>query len=211
MRSEVEDLGPVALPAFTGTRWMMMPFRMWDVQGTIPAPWWWDTIARLVELSGVSNGVGYITIDEARVEMGETHRRPGLHVDGVGPDGRIGGWGGGGGYAASGMLVLASHAGCVAWRGEFDGWPGPNGDCDHLEPQVDDRDAIPLLRGRAYRLSPTTLHKSTMFHRPVQRQFVRLSLPSDAPWYEGYTRNPTGVEPTGPIHPPRAEFMGFRA
>jgi hypothetical protein len=40
----------------------------------------------------------------------------------------------------------------------------------------------------------------------TERTFARLSLPSDGPWFEGYTENPLGVMPTGPILPPR-EFM----
>jgi hypothetical protein len=43
-----------------------------------------------------------------------------------------------------------------------------------------------------------------------KRSLVRLSMPSDCPWYEGYTRNPLGVEPTGPVHPARTEFMAYR-
>jgi hypothetical protein len=208
--SVVEDVGSMPLPPFSGRRWMMMPFRLEDVCGTVPDSMWHYTVSRLVELGGCESGVGYLTIDEAEVQPGETHRRPGLHVDGVGPDGRLGGWGGGGGYASSGMVVASSHTGCRAWGGIIDAWPGPNGDCEHMRGLLRDEDAIDLRGGRAYRLNPSAVHEAIPLQRVTHRQFVRLSLPSDAPWYEGYTRNPTGVQPTGPIHGPRTEFMAFR-
>lgn len=53
---------------------------------------WQETLERLVELSGCDEGVGYLTLDEAVVEPDTTHRRSGLHVDGIGPEG-AGGWG----------------------------------------------------------------------------------------------------------------------
>lgn len=34
-----------------------------------------------------------------------------------------------------------------------------------------------------------------------ERTFVRLSMPNDAPWYNGYTKNPKGIKPTGVIIP----------
>lgn len=211
--SIVEDMGPIQLPEFSGIRWMMMPFRLEDVQGTVPDPKWHDTIARLIQFGGCETGVAYLTIDEAEVLPGETHRRPGLHVDGVGPDGRLGGWGGGGGgggWGTGGMVVAASHTGCRAWTGEIAGWPGPNGDCEHMRSELREVASMSLLGGRVYRLNPTAVHEAIALEQATRRQFVRLSLPSEAPWYEGYTPNPTGVQPTGPIHPARSEFMGFR-
>lgn len=210
-RSEVEDLGPFQLPAYSGIRWMMMPFRLEDVQRTITAAAWHEALQRMVALAPVQEGVGYLTIDEAEVEPGTTHRRPGIHVDGVGPTGGIGGWGGGGGgWGTGGMIVVASHLGCRAWVGAFETRIGPNGDCSHMKGMLRDEDAIPLLGQRAYWLNESCVHEPLPLATRTKRQFVRLSLPSDAPWYEGYTRNPLGVEPTGPIHPARAEFMAYR-
>ncbi len=215
--SEVEDLGDFELPAYSGTRWMMMPFRLDDVRRTITREDWHRALELMVALAPIQEGVGYITVDEAEVEPEETHRRPGLHVDGVGPTGGIGGWGGGGtgpgpggSWGTGGMVVTASHTGCVAYPGEFQGRIGPNGDCEHLRPMLAGRAAVPLLGGRAYRLNSTAIHESIRMPSRVRRQFVRLSLPSEAPWYEGYTSNPLGIKPEGPIHPARAAFMGFR-
>lgn len=211
-RSEVKDLGAFQLPAYTGIRWMMMPFRLEDVQRTITAEDWHEALQRMVALAPVQEGVGYLTIDEAEVEPGTTHRRPGIHVDGVGPTGGLGGWGGGGGggWGTGGMIVVASHLGCRAWAGDFEARIGANGDCSHMKSMLRDEDAIPLVGQRAYWLNESCIHEPLPLAQRTKRQFVRLSLPSDAPWYEGYTRNPLGVEPTGPIHPARTEFMAYR-
>jgi hypothetical protein len=221
-RSNVDDLGAFELPKYTGVRWMMLPFRLDDIKRTITREDWHEALQRMVALAPVQEGVGYLTIDESEVMPGETHRRPGLHVDGVDERGGIGGWGGsaGGGWGAGlgaggqwgtgGMIVVASHTGSRAWAGDFEARIGANGDCSHMKSMLRDEDAIPLLGGRAYRLNETCVHEALPLPARTKRQFVRLSMPSEAPWYEGYTRNPLGVEPTGPIHPARAEFMGFR-
>ncbi len=211
-KSQVDDLGPLELPAYSGVRWMMLPFRLEDVKRTITREDWHEALQRMVALAPVQEGVGYLTIDEAEVAVGETHRRPGIHVDGVNEHGGIGGWGGsrGGEWGVGGMIVVASHTGCRAWAGDFEARIGLNGDCSHMKAMLRDEDAIPLLGGRAYRLNETCVHEPLPLAARTKRQFVRLSMPSEAPWYEGYTRNPLGVEPTGPIHPARTEFMGFR-
>lgn len=50
------------------------------------------------------------------------------------------------------------------------------------------------------------IHESIPQTQFVNRQFVRLSMPSTAPWFKGYAPNPVGVAPTGPILP-RRQFM----
>lgn len=211
-KSEVKDLGSVSLPAFTGTRVMMQPFRLDRVAWSLPnlRPWV-DTICSLLSrLDELVTGVGYLTIDEAEVAAGETHRRPGLHVDGVGPDGDVGGWGGGGGaWSSCGMIVAASHDGCQAWRQNFEGSPGRDGDCSHLASQLEDDALVRMCGGRAYWCSPLMVHASLALTQTTRRQFMRISMPSTAPWYEGYTLSPVGVMPTGPVHARRAG-MSYR-
>ena len=213
MQSEIVRCGHVSFPEFSDTRAMMMPFLLEDPYGSLPVSMsgWKPTVAVILTHSKVKSGVGYLTIDEAHVKAGTTHRRPGLHVDGIGPNGTIGGWGGGGGgWGKNGMLVAASHVGCRGWAKTFIGDAGNNGDCEHLREQCDDKDAIIMEAGEVYWCGPLAVHESTPILDDCARQFVRVSMPSDAPWYEGYSVNPMGIQPTGPIHAPRAEFMGFR-
>lgn len=209
--SNIEDFGAIALPGFTGVRVMMQPFDLADVRGSLPnLPQWHGAIEAMRERSSVKDGIAYLTIDEAEVKAGECHRRPGLHVDGVGPDGYVGGWGGGGGsWGRNGMIVAASHVGCRGWAQVFAGAPGPDGDCSHLSQQARAEACVTMAAKRMYWCGPLALHESIPLSSAARRQFVRLSMPSTAPWYEGYTPSPVGIMPTGPIMPRRAG-MNYR-
>lgn len=211
-KSKCEYVADCALPAFTGIRIMMMPLVIGDMK-TIPDYLhdWKRAINRLFDCDFYRHGtdrdlgrVGYLTIDEKEVRPGETHRRAGLHVDGG--EGR--GWGGGGGWASreTGMLTVSNVVGCWAWNQSFSGWPGEEGNCEHLRPQLREDSRIAFLPGTIYWADGFCVHESIPQTEAVKRQFVRLSLPSEAPWFEGYTENPLGVLPTGPILP-RRTFM----
>ena len=220
--SEIIPLGGVSLPQSQGTRIMMMPFEFGnidsipeEVDGQPLSPWRpvvGAIISRLHDKGlNPGTGIGYLTIDEAHVARGTTHRRPGLHVDGVGPNGSKGPWGGGNGpWGAGGMVILASHAGSRGWSQVFEGVPGNNGDCQHLADQLSAAAEIIFSPNQAFWCGPLAVHESLQLPNDTDRQFCRVSLPSDAPWYEGYTQNPLGVQPGGPIHAPRTAFMAYR-
>lgn len=202
MNSKAFKVSDITLPRFTGVRVMMMPFLLHHPLTTLPnyLGQWVDVID--AALGGYLYGVGYLTVDEALVKAGETHRRPGPHVDGIGPDGGHGGWGSGGGYGASGMYMASSHVGCRVWLGEIPGEPGPDGDCSHLEL---DPDAAQILQPRSlWWCDSLCVHEAIPMAEDTKRQFMRISMPSTCPWYEGYTENPLGIQPTGPIHARRS-------
>lgn len=208
MKSEIRGLGPIEIPRNTAHRIMMMPFRLDDVAATVPGAWR-ECIADLVRRGPCAEGVGYLTVDDATVRAGETHRRPGLHVDGGSHDApwapSPGAWGG-----VEGMIVAATILGSRAWCQDFDGTPGVDGDCEHLRDQCRADTRWPLHGGEAYWLGATCVHESIRMPINVRRTFVRVSMPSAAPWFYGYTPSPFGVMPTGPILPPRIEQMNFR-
>jgi len=201
--SEFHQLGEVNFPRFTGIRVMMMPIVIGD-RYSIPEmlDGYYSTIDRLFIFckGDVFNKVGYLTIDEKEVLPGATHRRSGLHVDG----GKDRGWGGGG-YAFNGMITASSVEGCRAWNQMVDGEVGDEGSCDHLRDKLNG-DGFVFTPNTAYWCSPYCVHESMPQAQAVKRQFIRLSMPSDCPWHEGYTENPLGVMPTGPIHP-RRKYM----
>jgi hypothetical protein len=206
--STFKKVGDITLPLFSGTRVMMLPFVIGE-RHSLPDfishyRWIAHQLFSMINPDHLGK-VGYLTIDEKIVESGKTHRRSGLHVDG-GP-GR--GWGGGPGGAwaskASGMLTVSSHTGCRVWGQEFDGEVGEEGSCEHLVDQLQSQGTV-LGPGEVYWLDGLCVHESLAQSERVNRQFVRLSLPSSEPWYEGYTENPLGVLPTGPILP-RRKFM----
>lgn len=216
-KSLCERVGYVALPAFTGTRVMMLPVVLGEPE-SLPASLdgWrhpFEALCGLEHAVAYRGQVGYLTIDEKTVAAGETHRRSGLHVDGV-YRGLAGGWGGGGGGAwggiGTGMLTVSNAHGCRAWRQVFDGISGPEGECEHLRAQCQRPAQIDLANNEVWWFDGLCVHESRPMLGTVDRQFVRVSLPSQAPWFEGYTVNETGVLPTGPILPRRDAFMGDR-
>jgi len=213
--SACRKVGTLVLPPFAGTRIMMMPLVLGDIK-SVPA-WlaaWNTTLGQLFELGAHPGKIGYLTIDEKIVGAGETHRRAGAHVDGA-YQGGFGGWGGGGGpglgggwgSVGNGMLTVASHAGCRAWRQTFAGRVGLEGEAEHLMPQAREDAAVTFGAGEVWWVDGACVHASLPMAHPTARQFVRLSLPSEAPWFEGYTVNPLGVKPSGPVLP-RRPFMG---
>lgn len=156
-RSEMKSCGSWwDYPMGTKTRIMMMPVRLDDSE-SLPLPYWRTTLEMLVGCALVRKGIGYLTIDEATVPAGQHHRRPGLHVDGIGPDGREAAWGGGGTWGASGMVLWSTVRGCSAWLGDFDGYPGLDGDCEHLRGELVTKREEPMMgRSTSAARSPCT-------------------------------------------------------
>lgn len=208
LESHIVDHGKVPFPNATGLRIMMMPFRLEDPLPSMCAQYQQIVDAALAR-TPTRTGVAYLTVDEADVSAGEWHRRPGLHVDGI-----VGLWGGDdkGGWGAGGMFVAASHFGCEAWRGVLsDARVGPDGCCEHLRPRTDELEHVRMEAGSLYHVSPGCLHEAMPAESRQLRQFFRMSMPTDnTAWFEGYTRSPVGVQPTGPIMPPRTSQMGWR-
>lgn len=201
-------LHQLTLPKFSGIRVMMMPINISKID-LMPAAMrpWKNIISDLFSAVKMSDGIGYVTIDEKIVHIGQTHRRRGLHVDGVFNNGP-GKWGGGGGsWGAKGFITVASTVGCRAWNQQgIVGSPGPDGEADHLKDQLLDNKSELLQPNVAYLVDGLCIHESITQPQTVARQFVRLSLPNNAPWFEGYTPNTMGVLPEGPILP-RRKYM----
>jgi hypothetical protein len=231
-KSKFKKLNPIFLPNFSGTRVLMMPFRLEDIN-TLPNDLlhYKQTVEELVAVSPTTSGVAYLTIDEKLVKKGNSLRLKGLHVDGLGSDDRpdlciwaacglnsifayeynettkqwshrnIGStkWYHGA-AGIGGMITVSNPVGCRAWNKEFEGSVRKNGDCEHLrETLFPDEEATIFEAGVAYWCNSTCVHESMPMEEDTERTFVRLSMPSEAPWYQGYTRNPKGVEPVGKV------------
>lgn len=200
--SKFNKLSAVTLPEFSGTRVMMMPLILGDLS-SIPESLnhYLPTFKELFSLMDAKHQgqVGYITIDEKHVKVGQSHRRQGLHVDGV-FNNSCGGWGGGGwGSVVNGMITVASAKGCKAYNQSFDGEIGKDGECDKLASQLKEENSTVFEENVAYWVDGLCVHQSLELEQDTNRIFLRLSMPSSAPWFEGYTKNPKGVMPTGKI------------
>lgn len=204
--SRFKHVGTVGLPRPSGIRIMMMPVRMSNIASIPPSlTHWRGTINKLFAMSSCKTGIGYLTIDEKVIPAGETHRRRRLHVDGIYKN-VGGGWGGGdnGAWGSNGMLTVASHAGCRTWNQDFIGYPKEEGECEHLREQC--KEGVVFQPNEVYWLHGLCVHESLPMKEPTYRQFVRLSMPSTSPWFEGYTVNPLGILPEVAILP-RRPFM----
>lgn len=197
----------------------MLPIQLEDIE-SLPndLAHYKQTVQELIEISPVKTGVGYLTIDEKMVKKGNTLRLKGLHVDGIGADDRpdlcvwsaIGTrhyisnlWDEGekkwmqGAAGIGGMITVSSPAGCRAWNKDFEGNVKNNGNCEHLRHLFPDLEATVFEADMAYWCNFSCVHESLPMEADTERTFVRLSMPSMAPWYSGYTKNPKGVKPTG--------------
>lgn len=212
--SDFRELGPIHFPGFKGVRVQLMPIRIGEIE-TLPAELvlagWMRAVLKISSFFPELKGkTGYLTIDQREVRAGETHRRPGLHVDGYGT------WGRGGGWGRSGMLMASSIPACSTWKQDFIGAPltgkdcgDPNeGNCDHLKGQCRDDARIVLKPNVAYWCDALCVHESLPVAEDCKRTFIRLSFPSDSAWPVNCTRNPL-VDPIGPIGEPRRTVGRF--
>ena len=204
---KVWNHSPLKFPEFSGERIMMMPVILGDLKG-VPKNYHElvTSLYGVVEARHLGS-VGYLTIDERQLQAGDTLRRSGLHVDGY-YHGKCGAWGGGGGWGSvgNGMLTVSSTPHCRAYLGVIEGAPGPEGECYHLSMP---NEGEVFEAGQVYWLDGACVHESVPVETTTKRQFVRLSLPSNGPWFEGYTPNPEGVLPSNEILPERSKFMNF--
>ncbi len=197
-------------PAFTGIRIMMMPFHAHDVEGSLP-----DTLAAYKPMIQAmidkapahvvfpEDATAYLTIDEMHLLPGVIQRKPSAHVDGMYNNQLAGAWGGGGGgwgSCGNGMLLVSNTDNlCKMWTGHFEGRPVGDGECEHLRPQFATKDEFSFQAGDVVWADGLLVHESFAAMQEVKRQFVRVSLPNNAPWFVGYTENPLGIKPCGPV------------
>lgn len=200
-------LSTIDFPRFTGRRLMMLPFDVEDPDSLHPAQVGGYAPIVFALLAQVEHrpGVGYLTIDEGLVEAGTTQRRPGLHVDGCGA------YGGGGGYAREGMILAASCDPPLLYDVEAAA-PSAEGDCEHERGRLGT--PLDMRAGEAWWCASHCVHESQPMSQPMSqtgpRQFLRISLPSDAAFHWPYTPNIMGVQPPTAPGPDRALFMRYR-
>lgn len=205
---------PLEFPRFTGSRIMMMPVLLGNTAG-VPEKYQelYLQLCSMVENRFIGE-VGYLTIDEKEFTEDSTHRREGWHVDGY-HKGRCGAWGGGGGWGSvgNGMIVVSNVVGCEAVAGNYPFTIGDEGEASLINwegEEINIAGAVPTTLFKAgvpYWVDGGCVHRSTVQKAGTKRQFVRLSMPNNGAWFEGYTENPTGIKQTGEVLPERTEFM----
>jgi len=177
-------MNPVRFPAHTGERIYMLPF-----ERELPSEFsrWQPTVDAM--LSGLDGeGPCYLMVDQSTVEVGKSHRRPGLHVDGnwiqplrchgTGPPGHKHIGRDYFQYAPETIVLAADVLGAMAYAGEFDAEIGPGGE---VETDVSRMDFVPLTPGVAWAGNVTMLHESVPVEKTALRTLVRINAPGYAP------------------------------
>lgn len=198
-------------PSFTGTRIMMMPFYAYDLD-SLPESLAGYKSALKVMLEGVPDHVkyyegntAYLTVDEKMLAAGQCQRKQGLHVDGMYQGKLAGAWGGSGGGGSWGscgngmLLVSNTNDLCKMWTGDFSGVPINDGDCEHLRDELETKTEFSFKDGDVIWADGLCVHQSFAPTVETKRQFIRISLPNNSPWFVGYTENPLGIKPSGEI------------
>lgn len=187
MNSNIESRGNVTFPEFIGERVYMHEFTK---RGGLPSHLarWNDTVNAM--LDGVdAPGAIYLMVDQKPVQANTTHRRGGIHVDGVWcydrhrtghitlspskwkqvPDWMID-------ATTDQHLLLASDVvGCAAYIGEYEDTPKNGGDCSHIDVSGMQRvymEPNTIWMGDAL----TMLHESIPIAYDCFRTVVRLNV-----------------------------------
>lgn len=194
-------------PSFSGLRIMMMPFHAHDVTGSLPdfALQYKPLIEAMIAKAPAhvvfpKEATAYLTIDEMHLSPGMIQRKPSLHVDGMYQGEIAGAWGGGWGSCGNGMLLTSNTNDlCKMWTGTFKGVPINDGECEHLRQELESKEMYSFQAGDVIWADGLLVHESYPAVQEVNRQFVRVSLPNNAPWFVGYTENPLGIQACGKI------------
>lgn len=187
-----KEFQEINIPFYDGSI-KMLSFYLEDLS-RIPAQFK-GLVEEMISGLPIKKGLAYFTVDGKLIKKGESHRRPGVHIDGnflpsQGWD--SGGWKiGGGGKVLSesdhliayesntgGLLIASTHPACKGWNGLFEGRPSTGGDCAHIN-----------ITGNGFIMNPNViyygnsqfLHESVPVDKDVHRTLVRITLPVDYP------------------------------
>lgn len=201
MRSAIQHVSHVEFPKFKARQCYMvgMSLATLSQQGMGDYTEVIRNMMACVDIRGTERF--FVTIDEQHLQPGQTQRRGGAHIDGnwIEPIGArfnkdwvnhpelqadtLPRWEQPelitDGNNIGGMLIAASEAASVAWKGIVDGTPNADGNCEHLRDQLTQLQVVPMLHNRVYLANSTCIHESLPVQRPVKRQLIRITLPHD--------------------------------
>lgn len=198
--------GHVSFPAFSGARCLMMPY----IQGrpeSVPAELR-AGYEKILEDAVLEDGkIGWLTIDESRVEAGLPHRGDrakhgrALHTE-VNNDSRWGGGGWGGSKKSpvylqrdTRILVASSIGGTTAYWDAEQVDTTEDGDIGHLAHLYPMEDAIILDAGEVAEFGIFTPHESLPVKESADRQFIRIIGQGVSGRESYFTVNPLVPEP----------------
>ena len=125
-------------------------------------------------------GMIHVTIDEKTLSLGQTQRKPELHVDG-----RFNGeyWGHSPGWnhycnsvplPRMAVAVASTVPLCKVYHGEFQAEVGEQGNLSHIRNQVGEGLLVPA--NEWHLLSPDCVHESLPAEQETRRSFIRVAF-----------------------------------
>lgn len=183
-------VGDVSFPEFAGDQLYMHEFQFSAPRLPNGLEHWYGAFKIMLSLSGVTRGAGYLTIDQSSLSPGDTHRRPGRHVDGN----YLFDWEKGGGWLTGhagrvlspekhqaqycsedgGLIIASDFSACRAWNGVYEREPRQGGDCSHIDTSKMDEF---MLEPNTVYLGNHAIHESMPVPRNVDRSLIRITLP----------------------------------
>lgn len=161
---------PVPFPEFTGERVYMQPFIKAGGEVLLPAKLarWLPTVTAMLDRVETPARM-FLMIDQSEFLPGNTHRRPGAHIDGS--------WSESGKekFNPNEWLILAADVeGCIVYLGEYSAADiGPGGDCSKMD--LSGMKRVCLTPGYAYIGTVSTIHESVPIWHARRRTVVRIN------------------------------------
>ena len=182
--SRFSDLRAITFPVWSGRQMYMNTVDPSDPRMDEGFEDYNDMIRQLCGAAGYTGPEVHVTVDEKVVQAGMSQRRTDAHVHGhfVKSEGVWGhpGWN----HFCNevpiprmSVIVAASVAGCIGYRGDFEGEPRNDGDLEHIRDQLGEGELLPANQG--FLLSPDCVHESIRYKEPTQRGFLRIALPPE--------------------------------
>lgn len=167
--SVLQEHGKVEFPEFLGERLYMIAFRKGSPLPKILRRWKKTIDAMLAKVTISKKVELYFMADEAYVQKGTPHRRPGPHIDGH--------------WSTTGtlqhydetILLASSVAGCYGYVGPYYGEFGPGGDVTKMD--LSKLDRLMMKSNRVYAGNVTMVHESIPLKESCQRTLVRINVP----------------------------------
>ena len=176
-RSKCVQLSPVEFPAFKGERHYMIPFYKSKPLPAYLKRWQRTVDAMLSAVIVPPDQRLYLMIDEAFVQAGTAHRRPGPHIDGnwVEHPSEHTAHSTGRPLKPETLLLASSVSGCVGYSGPYSGPIGIGGDVSHLV--LSKMKKIRLEAGYCYAGNVEFVHESIPLEADASRTLVRINVP----------------------------------
>lgn len=174
--SRLVRMGSVRFPVFRGERLYMIAFHKGKPLPKQISRWQNTVDDMLADIDVPKSRKLFLMVDEAFVAKGNTHRRPGAHIDGnwvedveaaTHATGRV--------LQPETLLLASDVAGCVGYEGNFSRQIGEGGDVSHLN--LTHMKKVMLEANRVYAGNVTFVHESIPLTRSTERTLVRINVP----------------------------------